>query len=220
MLGWGLSESGKLFSSKKQDKRKLKRLLFYLLELRFYFAREHSLERGIELYFSNLKDKLTEKLGITIGPDDMQQIFVFLKPTIHKTLTKVREGSSQFELLEKNIDKVLDDLSEIFPIFAYELSGQHKIKERLSGVSTYIDEVETVTDGEMPFDIKNWMTPKLTSNLLKDMDKSILRIAERIDSKTRRQVADKITDPDLEAEDPELDEMVNAYLDKIKESMG
>lgn len=48
-LGWLRSERGKIFADKRQDKRKLKKLLFFLLELRYHFARELS---------KNLKDRL------------------------------------------------------------------------------------------------------------------------------------------------------------------
>lgn len=60
-LGWLLSERGKIFADKRQDKRKLKKLLFFLLELRNHFARELSNELDLDKYINILKSKMALK---------------------------------------------------------------------------------------------------------------------------------------------------------------
>jgi len=145
-LGWLLSEGGKIFADKRQDKRKLKKLLFFLLELRYHFGRELSIELGLDKYLETLKSKMAEKFGVDKNDPEFSLGVDNWKPFLEQLLTKTKNQDNKFEYLSENIDKVLIDLAEIFPILAYELNGQHNIKERLNRVDNYFGEIKSMTD--------------------------------------------------------------------------
>jgi hypothetical protein len=105
-------------------------------------------------------------------------------------------------------------LAEIFPILAYELSGRHNIKERLKHADDYFSEIQSMTV-EIPFDIKQWVNPKLTEDLLTELDESILTIATQIDSQTLRASNDKIAKMTFENDDTEVNILIDEYLEKV-----
>jgi hypothetical protein len=218
LLGWLLSESGKLFADKRQDKRKLKKLLYYLLELRYHFAKELSLELDIDKYIGILKAKLKEKLGTNVNDEELEISMETLKPLLQNIVSKARIQDNNYEFLESNIDNILNDLAEIFPIFAYELGGQHKIKERLTNVNNYFTEVESLTP-EMPLDLKKLIQPQMTKELLNDIDESIEKIAEKISRRTKRIALEKINKMNFEDDSDDMKKFIDEYLTKIEEAI-
>lgn len=218
VLGWLLSERGKIFADKRQDKRKLKKLLFFLLELRYHFAHELSNELDLDKYINILKSKLALKLGIDKNDPDLNLGITVWKPLLEQLISKTKTQEDKFEYLAENIDKILIELAEIFPILAYELSGRHNIKERLKNADDYFNEIQTLTD-EIPFDIKQWVNPKLTKDLLEDLDESIEKIAKQIDSKTLIDSKYKITKMTFEDDDKEMNNFIDEYLEKVTEML-
>ncbi len=217
-LGWFLSERGKIFADKRQDKRKLKKLLFFLLELRFHFARELSMELDMDKYISVLKHKLADKFGLDKNDADLDVGLNNWKPFIEQMISKSQTQNNKFEYLAENIDKILIELAEIYPILAYELSGQHNIKERLNKANDYFGEVQS-TIQEIPFDIKEWINPKLTKDLLKDLDESIEKIASQIDKQTLKASREKIKIMTFEEDDSEMETFVDEYFEKVIENL-
>jgi hypothetical protein len=218
-IGWLLSESGKALSDKRQDKRKLKKLLFFLLELRFHFSRELSTELYLDKYFNILKNKMVNKFGIDKNDSEFNLGLNSLKPILEQLISKNNVLDDKFEYLEENIDKILIDLAEIFPILAYELNGQHKIKERLNKANNYFSEIQSLTE-ELPFDLKQWINPKLTKDLLVDLDESIKRIAIQIDKQTLKDSNEKIAKMVFDNDDDDINKLIDEYLEKIIENIS
>jgi hypothetical protein len=217
-LGWFLSERGKIFADKRQDKRKLKKLLFFLLELRFHFARELSMELDIDKYIGVIKNKVADKLGLDKNNTALDVGVNALKPFIEQMISKIKTQNNKFEYLAENIDKILIELAEIYPILAYELSGQHNIKERLKKANDYFGEMQS-TIQDIPFDIKEWINPKLTKDLLKDLDESVEKIAIQIDKQTLKAAQEKVEKMTFEVNDSEMESFVDEYLEKVIENL-
>lgn len=217
-LGWLLSESGKIFADKRVDKRKLKKLLFFLLELRFLFTNELSKELNLDNFITRLGDKFVSKFGISKDDPEFNLEYGAIRPVIKSLLSKMKNQDEKFEYLADNIDKILIELAEIFPIMAYELNGQHNIKERLNNMEDLLNEAQSMTD-EMPFDIKKWINPKLTADLLENLDYSIKKIAKKIDKQTYRNTSEKLKDMVFEEEGVETEKLLNEYFDKIIENL-
>lgn len=211
VLGWVLSERAKIWADKKQDKRKLKKLLFYALELRFYFSRELRAQKDIDEFFSKIEQKVKDEFGESIATEAE-----IAKPIIGQIIKKHLKVNNRMNFLEKNIDAVINDLAEVFPIFAYELSGQHNIKQRLKAIDNYLIEVDRYTD-EIPFDLKEWIRPKVTDDLLKYLDENLKKISHKIGNGTWKNVASKIKNMDKQ-DDSDLDSLLNEYIEKIKDS--
>lgn len=217
LIGFGLAESGKFFADKKKEKRKLKKLLFYLLELRFHFAKELSIEIEIEEYINKLKNRISDKFEISIIEVEQDFGNEITKNILKKLFAKSTENDNKLEYLETNIDIVLNELAEIFPIFAYELSGKHNIKERLNKFDDYLKNAKEYIN-EIPFDLKSWLQPKLTMDMLKDIDESIEEISGKIDNKTKIQAKNKIKNM-IFNNNNEMDAMIEEYLNKIVEQI-
>ncbi|MCT4580100.1 MAG: hypothetical protein N4A35_01675 [Flavobacteriales bacterium] len=212
LLGWGLSEKAKLWADIRTDKRKVKRLLFYILELRFHFTRELNVQKEIDSFIDSATSRLKSEFG-----DEVELGIDMYKPFIMEIVKSNFSEDKQLDFLEENIDSVIVDLSEVFPVFAYELSGQYRIKERLNKSDNYLAELEGLTGG-MPFDLKNWLQPKLTKGLLKDLDENLNKIALKIDKKTAKDVKEKIVKMDSR-DNSDVQEFLEDYIAKVKDSL-
>ncbi|MBI1306942.1 MAG: hypothetical protein GC181_10095 [Bacteroidetes bacterium] len=217
-LGWLLSERGKIFADKRQDKRKLKKLLFFLLELRYHFTKELSTELDIDKFITLLSNKLADKIGIDKNDPEFNIGINTWRPIIEQMISKNKTHDNKFDNLTENIDKILIELAEIYPILAYELNGQHNIKERLNKANDYLNEVQSIS-AEIPFDIKEWINPKLTEDLLKDLDESINRIAGQIDKQTLKDSIEKIHKMTFEEDEEEMEVFINEYLEKVIDNL-
>jgi hypothetical protein len=212
LLGWGLAEYGKIIVDKRSDKKKLNTLLFYLLELRYHLKREFSFETDFVKYISNLEVRLTKEFGpeVKIGIEQAKPLFAAMKQ-------KHFSEDTQVEMLEKNIDNVIIDLAEILPVFAYELSGQHRIKERLEKAELLFSEADEYLS-QLPFDIKSWFEPKVTEQLIKDLDDNIIRIANKLENRTYNEVRRKLKHQTA-VDNSDVNDLINDYIDQIKKSI-
>ncbi len=226
LVGWLLSERAKVFADKRQDKRKLRKLLFFLLELRYHFAKELSTELDIDKYLKIFSTTLSKKLNTEVDLLAGQPIPYDVKPFILELLQKatVKGRDDKFEYLSTNIDKILMDLAEIDPLLAFELNGRHNIKERLSRANELYSEMEefaTSQNEQIPFDLRQFFNPKLTKELLEDLDESIEKIAGKIGRKLVSEVKKKIAIMDSnDGEDEKIGQAINEYLNKVIDTLN
>ncbi len=211
-IGWGLAEYGKTWVDKKSDRKKLNRLLFYLLELRYQIQKELSFEKEVTSFMKSLENKLTKEFGQEVKIGIEQTL-----PIIENIKSSIFGDDNQIEYLEQNIDNVIIELSEVFPIFAYELNGQHKIKDRLTKADQYLNQFDDLIS-QIPFDFKTWLQPKLSEDLLADLDKNIKKIADKLDNTTYNEVLLKLRVTNIQ-NDSQLNSLVDDYVSQIKNSM-
>ncbi len=213
LVGWLLSEGGKLFADKKQNKRKLNKLLFYLLELRYRFARQLSLENDMNKYLEVLKKKLNE-MGVDVSDSEVSEGNIIMKPMIEKLIEEIKQETGDLGPLSTSIDTILNELSEVDPFLAYELNGQHNIKGRLESAKNYISNVKSL-ENKIPFDIGDIINPKLTKELLNDLEDSIDKIAGRVGKKIRSAAKAKINKMDMD-DDKDMEKMLQEYLLQVQ----
>jgi hypothetical protein len=216
LLGWGLSQFGKLWADKKNDKKKLKKLLFNLLELRWLLKREFDFNKDITHYIERLKSKLTDIFGeeATQGIEEATQGIELAKPILTEIIKDKMVDTNRIKEIESNIDFTIIELAEIYPVFAYELSGQFKIKERLASVEHYFNQVAELLN-DMPSELTDWVQPKLSDDLLKEIDGYVIEIAEKINRKTKSKVAEKLKFKG-NVDNEEFDLYIDEYIEKIK----
>lgn len=209
IMGWGLSEFGKLSVEKRRNRKKLKKLLFNLLELRWLLKRELDLNKEITIYIERFKARLSEKFGseATDGID-------MVKPILIEILKDKIVESNRIKEIETNIDLTITELAEIYPVFAYELSGTYKIKQRLESAEDYFNKISSLTE-ELPEEYKDWIKPKISSGLLNEMDTYIVAIAKKISRKTRKNISNRLSFSNI-YDTEEIDEFLNQYIEKIK----
>lgn len=204
IIGAALTFSWTWFLARYTDKRKLKKLLFHLLELRYHLGRE----AAITQFTLELKPELMKRLIKQFDGDFeiSDEEFVFI---MQKMMPKNPADENRMAQLEANIDQVILELAEIYPIFAYELSGQYQIKERIAHIS-HMSEVLH----EMPFDYKAFIQPKMNKNIMDNIEKNILSISGKIGMACTRETKKKLLPPD-KINTSEVEEFLDEYVQKI-----
>jgi hypothetical protein len=166
-LGFLLSQYGKYWSENRDDKKKLNVLAYYLLELRFQLNRRLTLEKEIVTGLTYLEEKIKGKLGKEFKLDSQQYT-----PLLESIVVRHTADESSMVYLETNIDSIIKEIAAFQPILAYELTGKYNIKERLKNTDSYLEEWKHILD-QMPFDFKNWLKPRITENILSEIDKNL-----------------------------------------------
>ncbi|MFL0093016.1 hypothetical protein V3A08_15580 [Tenacibaculum maritimum] len=119
--------------------------------------------------------------------------------------------------IEINIDSTINELAEIYPVFAYQLSGKYKIKELLEGTENYFNEVSEFIE-KMPKELTEWIQPKLSNELFEELDEYILEIAKKINRKTKKDIEEKFSIKNSDDTD-KMDKFTDEYIKRIK-TMG
>jgi hypothetical protein len=211
ILGWGISEFGKFSTERENNTKKFKKLLFNLLELRWLLKREIDLNNEITLYIERFKQKISAEFGEdALGDAEVKVI----KPMITEILKSKIVQPNKIKDIETNIDSTINELAEIYPVFAYELSGRYKIKERLERAESYFNEVSEFLE-KMPKELTEWIQPKLSDELFEELDEYILGIAKKINRKTKRHIEEKFSANNSE-DTYELDKFIDEMIEKIK----
>lgn len=215
VLGWGLAQFGKYSADKKEDKKKLKKLLFNLLELRNLIKKEVEFDASFERLMEAFGKIDLQGLhpGLELG-DFKSQLYEKIAETIKDNAL----DSDRIEYIENHIDNTVVELAEIYPVFAHELSGKYKIRERIKKVDDYINKTPEIFEG-VPFNVKEWVTPKLAIKLLSDLDENIKHIAKRIGRDTSNAIRNKLSEAEFEVNNDELEKFLEEYLTKITEGL-
>ncbi|WP_075343577.1 hypothetical protein [Tenacibaculum agarivorans] len=220
IFGFALSEFGKYFSDRKNERKKLKKLLFNLLELRWLLKQEIDLNKSITQYIERYKNRITEEFGEEFK-QEIAEGTEYLRPIMTEILKNSIVKPEKIAEIENNIDSTIAELSEIYPIFAYELNGRFKIKEKLDNIEQYFDTISNQIEqyGEFPSQIKNWIEPKISTELISEFDEYIKAIAKKIGRKTYKNVSVKLEPEDGENANAELDQFIEEYVKEIKKTM-
>jgi methionyl-tRNA synthetase len=211
IIGWGISEFGKFSTERKNNAKKFKKLLFNLLELRWLLKREMDLNNDITQNIERLKQKISAEFGEDVFGDTEVNL---IKPMITEILKSKIVQPNKIKEIETNIDSTINELAEIYPVFAYELSGRYKIKERLEGAEDYFNEVSEFIE-EMPKELTEWIQPRLSDELFEELDGYILEIAKKINRKTKRDIVEKFSIKNSNDTD-EMDKFIDEYIERLK----
>lgn len=215
IFGWGLAQFGKYYADKKEDKKKLRKLLFNLLELRHLIKKGITFESSFEDFLEACKNMDFTDLGIDLRKE-IENLDSPFKAQLFILLKDNALDSERIAYLESNIDTIIDELAEIYPIFAYELSGKYKIRERIKKANSYFDSLTSLA-GEAPFDIKEWITPNLATRVLNDLDDSLKRISKTISKKVHSYINREL-DEEEGFNVEEMEELLREYFTKVKDA--
>lgn len=204
IIGAVLTFSWTWFLARYTDRRKLKKLLFHLLELRYHLSRESAITQ----FTLELKPELMNRLMKQFDGDFeiSDEEFVFM---MQKMMPMNPANDNRMAQLEANIDQVILEMAEIYPIFAYELSGQYQIKERIAHISHMSEMLH-----EMPFNYKAFIQPKMNKNIMDNIEKNILSISGKIGMACIRETRKKLLPPD-KINTEEVEEFLDEYVQKI-----
>jgi hypothetical protein len=194
-IGWLLSRKSDNDKLVREDKKKLKRTLRLLLDLRYEINLVRRDEDFINIYIEAVKTKFGE-IG-QLDPDQTKKIVDLLRKMIDEAgLTITKQTSKQ---TKENFEKAIDTLSEIDPILAYRLNGKQNIQEFFGEWEEISKKSldEWVTDKD---DVKNMIQhfkPKVLNDAIRDLDSCLIEIATQLDRATLSKTKEIISEKDI-----------------------
>jgi hypothetical protein len=211
IIGFVLAQFGELFKERKERKRKFKKLLFNLLRLHFVLKKEYDSENVFKAYTDEVLLKLPENLREQAIND-----LLISSPKIISAIKKSNLSIEKVAYLEKNINTITEDLAEIFPIFAFELIEEYKIKERLQQIEVYLNSMIEATNELPPTEINDWINLQVKRTAIDRLDYYIKSASASINKKTKQAVYKMLEENsnELIINDKVLNEFITEFNDK------
>lgn len=218
-LGWYLSERSERQKTLQEDRRKLKRTLFHLLEIRYrlnlFIDDAKSKSKYISLYV-----KRVEEL-ISLSDVDLTQIRELLWDSIGEVgMGKIYLSAHEADELKLKFSESVDQLSEIDPIIAFRLYGREGFAEKLKGLTEASKNAmsKKFTDPKDLSEIENVLKraePAFLKHMIKDIEEVAIEIATRLDKNTLHEVKLKFDEQPEAKTELEMNKMINDLLMEV-----
>jgi hypothetical protein len=209
-IGWLLTRKNDKDKLVREDKRKLKRTLKTLLDLRYEINLVRRDEDFINIYVETVKTKFGE-LG-QLDTEQTNRIIDLLKKMIEEAGLTITKQTSK--TTKENFEKAVDNLSEIDPILAYRLSGKQNIQEFFGEWEEISKKSldEWVTDKDEVRNMIQHFRPKLLNEAISDLDSVLTEIATQIDSGTLSKTNEIIAEKDIYEKQIEIHQFVERFF--------
>jgi|GEM_PF-2017477 len=194
LIGFFLAEWAKLRADKREEKklsrRQINTILFFLLELRYVFTQELRLEQAFDHTVKTVAVQFENDFGIELTGNEeaMNQVRKIVASSFPS-------NDEQLAFLEQNLDKAILQLAEWQPVFAYQLNGQYKIRERLQVIAKYWDQVEEEIT-KLPDSVKDLVHPHVTVSFLSHLTEKIIELSIWSGKKMAKEVERALTNQD------------------------
>jgi len=211
IIGFVLAQFGELFKERKEKKKKFKKLLFNLLRLHFVLKKEYESEK----FFKSYTDEVLLNL-----PDDLREQatndLINSSPKILNAIKKSNLSIEKVTYLEQNINVIIEELAEIFPIFAFELIEEYRIKERLQQIEIYLNSMIEATNELPPAEINDWITLQVKRTAIDRLGFYIKSASVSINKKTKKAVNKILDDNSTEIiiDEKILNEFIKEFNEK------
>jgi hypothetical protein len=212
LLVWALGRWNASKDEHKQEKKRLNRLLYNMLELKHWVDKEVSAEPFITCYM----EKMTVAIQIAV-PDKSQAELAEMSAIISSGIKRVIFKQPQLSRLEQNITEIVRDYSEIDPFFAFDLTGKYQLTENLELMKEYLTGV-VPGDVDMP-DATAFMNqllrPTMLADLQRDLIKHLPQIAGMISDNTLAMVNKNHLSSKAEIDEAELEKYVRDMIPRL-----
>lgn len=188
IIAWSLGYAAQLQKNTKEDKTKLKRLLYNLLELHSCLSREKNFHEKINEMMDLFM--LESKKQVEISDEDMQT----LKRMAIKALREHMPMQKNLPNFEAATETIIKDLSEVDPIFAFELAGKFQISEKMNVMASYLSNFDSMASGAHAKNVllTEVLRPQIVGTILAELEEYIHSIAKKLDRKTFRRAKSAI----------------------------
>ncbi|QEM12591.1 hypothetical protein [Mucilaginibacter rubeus] len=212
VTAWSLGFANLQSTYNRQDNIKRKRLLFNLMELRYWIEKELQLDQQLaeilELFIIELQKRLP------LPEDELLGIKALMSGIIRKQFLI----QPKLPDLETSIDNIVKELAEVDPVFAFELNGRFQVTDKIKSIQAYLEQVE-VPEGEGPSNKEKLfdkiLRPKLMTEVVKQLDEHILNIAGMISRKVLKKVKNAVYPSDTMLDRSEVHSFLNDYITKL-----
>jgi hypothetical protein len=179
-IGWSLNQLGQWISVRNEDKRKLKSILYHLLEVHHLFLRS---DFGILVKI--VKDKIRQLIPAKEFTPEVDAVLTNIFTAFANNLV-TKDVLKNFQRLELGYEESIKNLSAVEPLIAYRLSGKTSIYTALEGLSSHVSGLaELLQSDKTKFDkemkqVVDIMKPDLTKNIIQELENDMLDIALKI----------------------------------------
>jgi hypothetical protein len=224
ILGWLLKMLDDRSKANRDDKRKLKKALFYLLEVRYQLKLLVIEDMQLNYFIKMFKKHLGHIPEIANLDDDVLKKII--KPLLNKVIEKPFTSEKDRDELKTNYLKSVDNLSEVDPILAFRLHGRQNVIQLMTEALDRSQSVMGSVPVERPEDMERIINaikktgPKILDEALLDIEMILAGIAKSISRKTFRQVKRRLSTvlQPKDQQDMELlfKKLLTAYFDALQ----
>lgn len=223
LFGWLLNESSQWLKGRRDDKKILKKTLYYLLETLYIFNKFN---------FSKDLDEFFEK-GIEKFPEELKtnEAIKFIKHNCKEYISKIliADINTNFKNLEESYIKCLDELSLVQPIAAYRLRGKNNILNTFEYLNSYCDSISELSNNSpeneklLKAHLENLieiLKPDVINDAINDLKEEIINISRKISLFTKMDVKKIINKASLSSSikmDDFLEKMIPSLFLEINE---
>jgi hypothetical protein len=177
LLGWLLSEFSSLFRSWRESRKRLKVVLFYLMELHHNFG-----IFNFEGFYDVFIDNIRQKFKIVLNEQDEKTVREFITPIILGFIKRLL--GDELSKIKSNYQSSVEELATISPFQAFYLSGKHRIFDIFDAIDALFIEAKNLPENdhkdEVMKNIKKYMESKTFADTEKELENAIRGVALRI----------------------------------------
>lgn len=180
-LSWYLVRVNQNTDLKRQENRKLNRLIFNLLELKFWIDKEVDIDQQLGRLLDAYEHEIIQR-DIDITPEGFKEIRVAITEILKQQILT----HSEIPALEDNIEVIIRDLAEVDPVFAFELTGKYRITVHMARIQEILDAAGPPPENSTipQIMVNDILRPKILKDLQKELHIHIPLIAKKTDKKT------------------------------------
>lgn len=209
LIGWFLSRKSEKDKIKYDEQKRVKRILFILLEIRNELLQSKKMDKYLRVYIDKAKVKFNIDESENI---DSSELKVFLKDLI----MKVNGENNHFDLNNQFIECV-DNLSEIDPFLAYRINGKQNIR---SFIENWENETKKVLESENINEVENMVShfrPKLVDEIQNDLSEIINEVTELTSDKNlKEEISEFLKEPTESDYENDIGEYIDRMFDGIE----
>ncbi|WP_346854533.1 hypothetical protein [uncultured Draconibacterium sp.] len=193
IIGWMLNQLSQWFRTRREDKKKLKEILYYLLELYNLFHRS-----DVNKFVGVVKEIVLSKIPEEDQTNELVEVMDKLYGSIAEQFVRP-EILNKLEVQLENYEISVKSLASIDPILAYYISTKNNINQTFTQLESVYDGLENeydqqrqdiATGREMAFNI---LKPSLHEENLQEIENQIRKIAWKVNPvvwfKSKRAIA-------------------------------
>jgi len=209
LIGWFLSRKNEKDKIKYDEQKRVKRILFILLEIRNELLQSKKMDKYLRICIDKVKVKFNIGESENI---DSSALKLFLKGLI----MKVNGENNHFDL-NKQFNECVDNLSEIDPFLAYRINGKQNIR---SFIENWENETKKVLESENIKEVENMVShfrPKLVDEIQNDLSEIINKVTELTSDKNlKEEITEFLKEPTESDYENDIGEYINRMFDGIE----
>ena len=184
-LAWYLARLSQNTDLKRQEVRKINRLIFNLLDLKYWVDKEIDLDQQLSTFLDEYEKEVL-KHAPNITKDQFNGVRTILTEIIKQQIL----NQSRLADIEVIIEEIIKELAEVDPVFAFELTGKYQISVNLSRIKDFINKIDSLPENGMISEtiVNQLFRPKMMKDLQMELRINIPRIAKKADKKTYKSV--------------------------------